>query len=514
MPNLAPVLPRQKSSPPAAAVRGQTPVPPRQGRLAQRSLFALFNVAIVLMLGIGLVSNDETLPGPACFVLLLAFVCSSPLLLARSFKGRFALGIVFLMTYFFIFALQDLHGVLIGVPVALASRGRLFTAGELVILISAVAFLLGYLCSLGLFSAARIGVCRREWSTPAIRSLGIAFWLIGFTSVYFVQTDFKLIITHPILNQFSGLISLLRLLNPIGALMIAYLHITKRQRFALPLFLFFCLMDFFLGFYGDTKEQAFRDPILYLFARYLLGGRIPLGMATLVLVMTPLPFSFFAEFRDALHTERLSRWNATAEVAGSMLLSLGSFTEFEKRYAGGLQYLAERTSLKPSVEVILSKTGVAVPFQNGKTIEVIAYALIPRNFLPDKPDSTVGRIFNRAFHLSADPDTYISPSQNGELYWNYGWPGVLFGMLLIGALVGFTNCQVNLERFTTLPRLLILLMSVYLVCLHFEDGIAVTYTYWLRIVLLLLLVDLMVPKVPQAGTVPGARQRAGRGLGR
>jgi hypothetical protein len=68
-------------------------------------------------------------------------------------------------------------------------------------------------------------------------------------------------------------------------------------------------------------------------------------------------------------------------------------------------------------------------------------------------------------------------------------------MIVIGMLLATVNSVVNLERRVTLPRLLLLLLTMYLLCLRFEDGIAVQYTYWLRAIALLLLLNGLMPKV-------------------
>jgi hypothetical protein len=41
------------------------------------------------------------------------------------------------------------------------------------------------------------------------------------------------------------------------------------------------------------------------------------------------------------------------------------------------------------------------------------------------------------------------------------------------------------------------MMTVYLVCLRFEDGVAIQFTYWLRAVLLLLIIHALMPKQRQ-----------------
>ena len=84
--------------------------------------------------------------------------------------------------------------------------------------------------------------------------------------------------------------------------------------------------------------------------------------------------------------------------------------------------LFERASLKFNMEREFARTGVDVPFQEGRTLVAIPLAFIPRIIWPDKPDVSTGQLFNHEIIQGEVADTYISPSHVGELYWNYGWP--------------------------------------------------------------------------------------------
>ena len=168
------------------------------------------------------------------------------------------------------------------------------------------------------------------------------------------------------------------------------------------------------------------------------------------------------------------------------------------RLSDGAEYLTNRLSIKPFVEMIVARTGNQVEFQNGHTIKPLLYAFIPRLILPDKQDSSnTGRFFNQEFRVSASPDTYIAFSQLGELYWNYGWGGLIAGMTIIGMLMGLLGSMLRLDTIATLPRFLLLMTTIYMIGLRFEGGIATAYSLWLRTVVLLLLIHFMMPKKRQ-----------------
>jgi hypothetical protein len=89
-------------------------------------------------------------------------------------------------------------------------------------------------------------------------------------------------------------------------------------------------------------------------------------------------------------------------------------------------------------------------------------------------------MMNKDFHVSEGANTYISPSHLGELYWNFGWPGVTVGMSMIGALFGFLGARFDLSRAVTITRVLVIVVTVREVILSSEGEIATHYVVWLR----------------------------------
>jgi hypothetical protein len=74
-------------------------------------------------------------------------------------------------------------------------------------------------------------------------------------------------------------------------------------------------------------------------------------------------------------------------------------------------------------------------FQWGQTMQYAAYAFVPRLLWPDKPNVSRGAWFT--MYLGASQREEESTSSTGitavgELYWNFGIPGVVIGMLGIG----------------------------------------------------------------------------------
>ena len=132
-----------------------------------------------------------------------------------------------------------------------------------------------------------------------------------------------------------------------------------------------------------------------------------------------------------------------------------------------------------NVQMIVEKTGTDVPYQNGYTLTPILATFIPKIVWSDKPDVPTGQLINNEFHLS-DSDIYISPSHLGELYWNYGWPGVVIGMSIIGGILGVVGGFFNMAQRKTVTRLLVTVVTIKQLVTGFESAIAPSYVVWAR----------------------------------
>jgi hypothetical protein len=79
-------------------------------------------------------------------------------------------------------------------------------------------------------------------------------------------------------------------------------------------------------------------------------------------------------------------------------------------------------------------------FKYGATMDYLAYAFIPRIVWPDKPDVTRGAWFTVYLgqaRTHRDVTTSTGITAIGELYWNFGYAGVVLGMTLIGLFRGY-----------------------------------------------------------------------------
>lgn len=77
---------------------------------------------------------------------------------------------------------------------------------------------------------------------------------------------------------------------------------------------------------------------------------------------------------------------------------------------------------------------------NGRTIEAAAYALIPRFLWPEKPVITAASN-ELSYRVTGQYTNALSPTTAGDIYWNFGWPGLFLLTPLVGIALWWTTLR-------------------------------------------------------------------------
>jgi hypothetical protein len=147
-----------------------------------------------------------------------------------------------------------------------------------------------------------------------------------------------------------------------------------------------------------------------------------------------------------------------------------------REFAGNFVQLQALTLIVDLVPSVMS-------FQNGQTLLAMLTVAIPSAFFPDKYPTAPG-----VFTMAIDPDrvvregTTLPPGLIGELYMNFGFSGVLFGLMCFGAVFGWIR-GVQRRRGRD-PRTVILYALVVAMMAHYVRGELVSPTVLLLIFLL------------------------------
>ncbi len=126
-------------------------------------------------------------------------------------------------------------------------------------------------------------------------------------------------------------------------------------------------------------------------------------------------------------------WNA-AQDASPVFSGEWSLNSYIDQFEGYLYRMFDPTPTAFLIQEVDRKG-----FRYGETMKYATYAFIPRILWPQKPNVSRGGWFTAylgAAPSAAESTTSTGISAVGELYWNFGVPGVIAGMLGIGILFG------------------------------------------------------------------------------
>lgn len=446
------------------------------------ALYAAANVLFVFVLalgyGLGAPQNPRML-----YLFLLFALCSSSIIDLDGLNARYILLAIFLGVYFVYFGVQDLTNLFNGLSINGSEPPLSLT--EQIILAGGFMLILGYRIAVGVGKDAAKAQTARDWPLSSALAVGVTLWTIGIVATYywyfFVVTDKTLEGTRGILGlgQYAttGLI-LAQLLQPLGILLFCYGWRISRSKILLLMLLAMLAIQVLLGFVIDIKGMALSGGSLVIVTIMLTEGRAPKLWIAGMMVFIYLAFPVFQAYRTVVTGNGVAR----TEVIANLGKTLDAVLAAKEKVNSGrerAQTFLERLSLKASVQLIVNGTSNGIPFQNGYTLSPILSTFVPRLLWSDKPDIPTGRILNKEFHLSDQAETYISPSHLGEMYWNFGWTGVLLGMTLVGALCGWV-ARFNLAECRTVTRLLIFVTTVDMLIHGFESSVAAIYVVWLR----------------------------------
>lgn len=483
----------------------------RRGRPNRSSLYVGLNVGFLLLLVFGLAAGGD--PEPRLLYLALLFaLCTGPLLYADGANGRYAILTVLMPLMFMYYGVPDFLRLVpdLGPPASGLSTGILSKA-EIGILVGLSLMVLGYRTAIATWRGRPSRMGTKDWQRSTVVSLGIVFWLIGLSGTWFWQSEIVERYVSTTVGAGTAIPLLIsRLIQPIGVGLLAYAYISSRRQGLLLLVATVLAIEFAFGFIADSKELAMRSAIIVIVGKYLLDGRVPKQWLAIAAVVIALTFGVFQAYRfEVLQMGRQTRAGAAENLSQNVDKALNSKMLADGLLQSGILSFASRINLKPTFELVIERVGEDVAYRNGDTLVHILTSFIPRIIWPEKPDSSVGQLFNREFQASADPDTYISATHLAEFYWNFGWAGLVAGMFTVGFILGAINTRIALAEGRSLTRFLILVSTIYMLCLRFEGSIAIEYIVWMRSVGVILLLHLAFARVtPRQKVRAGSADRA------
>jgi hypothetical protein len=465
--------------------------------MSQWSLYLTLNACFAVLVAGGALSGPANGIHPLYLIPLFA-LCSSSFIGMRRVNDRYALLLLFSAVYFMSFGLIDCLDLLFGAAAADVRSNDVLTATELVILVGGALTHLGYR-----LACRRDGQLARtptkDWPERTLLLVGGAMWIVCTALSWELKVN--VIVDATIAAATSGLAKLSSLqaagfflavmVQPLGILMLAYAQCRYRRSYLTPVLIVVVLVQLFYGFVIDVKGDALIGAVLVILTKLLVDSKLPKGWLVATVAFTAVAFPVMQANRVVRGEYGIDRTAALSNLGEVLQRSITTSKQGEHG-----RIFFGRASMKPYVDMIVTKAGKDVPYQYGYTLSPMLTWVIPRFIWADKPDVQTGQVVNKVFQISEQEDTYISPSHLGELYWNFGWYGVCVGMFSIGLLLGFIGARFGLEDSVTLTRIMIMVVTIRVLILAFESTIAAQYVVWMRSMLAIGLLHLLFARVP------------------
>ncbi len=475
-------------------------------------VYAALNLLLLVILIGGAVAaggSFKHLP----YVALMFAVCASPIPYIRRFNDSYAMLAVMCGVYFLSFAMSDAVSMLSPSPREPAGV-PLLTGGEALILLGSLVQIAGFHAGVRIFGAGRTPAEARDWPRSLLLPVGLVFWAIGCAGSLYLS-----LVVQPensnaaVAAGFSrlgvwnttALIFIQNYAGPLGIVILAYWWSRWAPRGGSALMIIIICLQFAVGWVIDTKEMALSAPLVILLTRFVTTGRVPMRWLVCAALGMALAFPVMTAKRiimtEGLGLNRAQALSRTGEILWRAIAER-NVAQTGKKYEQKTQTFLQRATDKGAVEVFVAHVGVDHPYRMGSTLEPMLYAFIPRLVWSDKPGESSAQLFNREFRLSADRDTYISPTHIGELYWNFGMVGVITGMTLIGLLLGGVCGRFDQSRQTSITGVLVLIVTLYELVVRRGGQIEVEYVVWMRTLALIWLLHLWLAKRSQPAEAP------------
>jgi len=383
---------------------------------------------------------------------------------------------------------------------ALRNSNDFINTSEVVILLGAALAQFSYRAACRV-AARPVATSANDWSERSMIIAGGTLWIVCTWMTWRFKVNIVVSnLSHDVSKGLGGLNSwqagafiLAIMLQPLGILIATYAQCKFKRFYMTPVLVAMVVFQLLMGFVTDVKADALTGAIIVLVTKVLADGRIPKSWLLAFIAFTAIAFPVLQANR-AVRGVTGADHNDAAQDIGQTIHNAIEASKEKKSESDREQTFFERLSLVGSVETIVTRTGKGVDFQHGYTLTPLLTTFIPRTIWPTKPDVQTGRVMNKEFQISPVADTFISPSHLGELYWNFGWIGVIVGMISIGSLLGYLGGRFNFENTVTLTQLMVVLVTVRLLIIGFEGTIAVQYTVWMRSMLAIGLLHLMLAK--------------------
>jgi hypothetical protein len=366
--------------------------------------------------------------------LIIFFICCIPIFLHYLDNNKETIPLFHLSILFYgvIFALPSflsleylskLYSTLYGRETIFNINKDLFYRNIFFILIFVLLYFSGYFL-FNFFQSKKVlfeFTFLRKFKLNDLLFLSFVFFLIKFCSILF-----------PILNSFS---SVNQLFIPIGYFSFAsfyYYLIKEKPKITIKLLIILCMFIIFFGsiISSNSLMYSLNCLIIIMIIYYMFKKKIPWLFLSFFLVII-----IFSPLKNILRYKNLDHDKvniATQEINNIYNSNSGSARILNSYFI---------------YHFVLLKVPEKYPYFEQSTYSNLITSFIPRALWNNKPKSEVGREFNVKYGFHPEGNlTSINLPWVAELYLNFSFFGLFFGMFLIGAFIALLNKLVSVPK--------------------------------------------------------------------
>lgn len=167
-------------------------------------------------------------------------------------------------------------------------------------------------------------------------------------------------------------------------------------------------------------------------------GRLPWRAFLVGLLVFLFLVPAIERYRELLNSPgvRVSSAGVALSFGRSVIGEIWESPKLGERLGDGSRMLLGRLNELRAFAVIRDKTPRLIPYEAGEFYFVAPLiAVVPRVFWPNKPILNIGERTSRDYY-NIPRGTSTTRTVMGDLHANFGPPGVAFGMVLFGAIIG------------------------------------------------------------------------------
>jgi hypothetical protein len=322
------------------------------------------------------------------------------------------------------------------------------TRGLLAASLGYVTLLLGFALPIGGAAANFLPRMKREWSVGSAIAVALVTIPMGWAVV--LGTQFGLIPER----AGSGVLGTIAQGATFGIALIALAYFRYRSNIALALLAFVIPPTMFFNFFTASKGAFIRPLVMIAVVHMLVTRRLRLSFIAAFIVLSALIYPVSMSYRIYMLSNGLSAVDVirSPRAAFSLIAGVARTAKPGEYMREGLEATGKRLDGLGITSVVVRDAGKRVPFQNGWSIGYIPLSFVPRLLWPGKPKFETGLWITDHFGFPGI-DSSTGATWIGELFFNFGWTGVLLGMGILG--VWFRFLQDSFLRMdSTIPAML------------------------------------------------------------